>query len=170
MMHNFLFKKEWRMKCLKVLSLLAITMVTITVAMEMNFEHYVKGVPDHNGNNIWHILADACNKHYFPQYIKKLKNIDATEEDEKTLAFLASERNNQDQSPLDIAVANWVINENKNCAEMMRMIHAWKIKGSREYKGKKINECPFADLLAIIEEQEKAALEKAESEDLNSES
>jgi len=149
--------------------LLAIIVTSTTFAMEkINFEGYVQGITDHNGNNLWHILADACDKKYFAQYIKILKSLEATEEDAKTLAFLASERNNQDQSPLDIAVANWVVDENKRCADIIKMIHTWKMRGTREYKSKKINECPFADFFAHIEEQEKAVRENAECENLNS--
>ena len=136
------------MKSLRMVCVLAIAVVATVRTIE--FEDYARGVVDPDGNNLWHILADGCDKHYFKEYIKLLGEVDITAEEEELLSLLASQRNNYHQSPIEIAAANWACsNENKRCGEVIKMIEAWKSMEIKGHRGKNRN--PFAVFLEEVE-------------------
>jgi hypothetical protein len=144
-------------KNLRMVLVLAIAVVATT--RTVTFEDYARGVVDEDGNNLWHILADECDKPYFNEYINLLAKIDATKEEEKLLSLLASERNNYQQSPIEVAAMNWAHNnECKRCGDMMKMIEAWKTIEIKEHRSKKLN--PFTVFLENDEKKIETADQK----------
>lgn len=125
--------------------LLVVTTIVVGTAAALELEDYVKGVVDEYGNNLWHVLAHACDKPYYQAYLDELASIDATEQDEDILSFLASERNNKYQSSLEIAAVNWAHNECKQCSDLIKMIVSWQTVETTGHRSKKINS--FRELL-----------------------
>ena len=127
---------------------------------QMEFKKYTQGIADKNGNNLWHVLAAASNKPYFDEYVKILSQKDHTPEEEDMLVFLASQKNNQNQIPLEIAAANWAPDENIYSGQMIKTLASLKAKDIVEYKSKKLGHSPFTDLIIHWEEQKKGEREK----------
>ena len=117
-----------------------------------------KGVVDENGNNLWHILADACDKAEFSEYVEQLAAVQATEEEEQMLSFLASQRNNKYQSPVEIAAENWAINECPSCGHMIKAI-CDRAREGRGYRSKRVGLNPFADFLRSKDKNDSIAIE-----------
>jgi hypothetical protein len=133
------------MKSLRMLFLSATAFVGTVSAIEI--EDYAKGAVSADGDNLWHILAQGCDKKYFAEYAKLLANIEITREEEKWLSFLASEKNNKNQSSLDIAAEKWASSDNEHCADVIKMICAWKTMELKGHRSKKFS--PFSMSLEI---------------------
>ena len=144
------------MKSLRMLSILALAFVGTT--MPVTLENYAKGVVDENGNNLWHILADACDKAEFSEYVEQLAAVQATEEEEQMLSFLASQRNNKYQSPVEIAAENWAINECPSCGHMIKAI-CDRAREGRGYRSKRVGLHPFADFLRSKDKNDSITIE-----------